>query len=191
MIFNEIWDKHKSHLLNFIKTKISDEHIADDILQEVSIKLHDNLSRKKEIRNYKNWLFQVARNTIIDYYRKNKKHTEITINEVETSPDTSACVCDLSTFIIKNYLPKEYSKALYLSDIEQKPQQEIAKILNLSLPATKSRIQRARKKLKNVVSDCMDVSLNKKGQISDFELKNNCEIPQELKDEMKRINLFP
>ena len=190
-MFSEIWNKHKVHLLNFIKTKVSDEHMADDILQEVSIKLHHNLSRKEEIRNYKTWLFQVTRNTIVDYYRKNKKHTEITVNQVEINTSSNACVCDLSAFIIQNYLPKEYSKVLYLSDIEQKPQQEIAKILNLSLPATKSRIQRGRKKLKELITDCVDVSYNDKGEVSDFELKNSCKIPQELKDEMDKINLFP
>ncbi|WBX76020.1 sigma factor [Tenacibaculum ovolyticum] len=73
MTFNEIWNKNKSHLLNFIKTKISTKHIAEDILQEVSLKLYDNLTKKTVIKNYKNWLFQVARNAIVDYYRKNKK----------------------------------------------------------------------------------------------------------------------
>ncbi|WBX76021.1 sigma factor-like helix-turn-helix DNA-binding protein [Tenacibaculum ovolyticum] len=122
---------------------------------------------------------------------KIKKHTEIILNTSETSINSSACVCDLSEFVIKNYLPEEYSTPLYLSDIEQKKQQEIAEILNLSLTATKSRIQRARKKLKELITNCIDISYNKKGQISDFQLKNNCELPQELKDEIKRINLMP
>ncbi|PKH50579.1 hypothetical protein CXF68_07665 [Tenacibaculum sp. Bg11-29] len=191
MTFNEIWNKNKSHLLNFIKTKIDTKHVAEDILQEVSLKLYDNLTKKTVIKNYKNWLFQVTRNSIVDYYRKNKKHTEITVNTSETSINSSACVCDLSEFVIKNYLPEKYSTPLYLSDIEQKKQQEIAEILNLSLTATKSRIQRGRKKLKELITNCIDISYNKKGQISDFQLKNNCELPQELKDEIKRINLMP
>ncbi|WP_036155170.1 sigma-70 family RNA polymerase sigma factor [Maribacter forsetii] len=191
MTFNEIWDKHKGHLLNFIKTKIDDEHNAEDILQEVSIKLHGNLNRKTEIKNHKTWLFQVTRNTIADYYRKNKKHSELSINQSEININSSACVCDLSGFVIQTYLPEKYSRPLYLSDIDQKPQQEIAELLDLSLTATKSRIQRGRKKLKELVSDCIDISYNNKDQVSDFQLKNNCELPQELKTEMERINLIP
>ena len=191
MTFNDIWSIHKNHLLNFISTKINNEYIANDILQEVSIKLHDNLKRETAIKNYKTWLFQVARNTIADYYRNNKKQTKLSINHSEISTDSSACVCDLSGFVIQTYLPEKYSKPLYLSDIEQKPQQEIAEILNLSLTATKSRIQRGRKKLKELVSDCIDISYNNRGQVSDFQLKNNCELPQELKNEMERINLIP
>lgn len=190
MTFKEIWDKYKGHLLNFIKTKINDEHNADDILQEVSIKLLDNLNRKTEIKNYKTWLFQVTRNTIADYYRKNKKHSELSITQSKINTNSSACFCDLSGFVIQSYLPKEYGEPLYLSDIEQKSQQEIAELLDLSLTATKSRIQRGRKKLKKLVSTCIDISYNNKGQISDFQLKNNCKLPIELKTEMERINLF-
>jgi RNA polymerase sigma-70 factor (ECF subfamily) len=191
MTFNKIWNKHKGHLLNFIKTKIDDEHIAEDILQEVSIKLLDNLKRKTEIKDHKTWLFQVTRNTITDYYRKNKQHSKLSINQSEINTNSSACVCDLSGFVIQTYLPEKYSRPLYLSDIEQIPQQEIAEMLDLSLTATKSRIQRGRKKLKELVSDCIDISYNNKGQVSDFQLKNNCELPQELKNEMERINLIP
>lgn len=82
-----------------------------------------------------------------------------------------------------------YEKPLYLSDIEQKPQQEIADILQLSLTATKSRIQRARKQLKELISDCIEVTYNTKGQISDFQLKKYCELPPELKNEMERLNI--
>ncbi len=190
MVFNEIWNIHKNHLLEFIKTKIDDASIADDILQEVGIKLHDNLLRKTAIKNYKNWLFQVTRNTVSDYYRKANKHNETALNELELLDDaTGSCVCDLSGFVIQNYLPEKYGKPLYLSDIEQKSQQEIADLLALSLSATKTRIGRARKKLKELITDCVDVQHNDAGQITDFRLKNTCELPVELKNEMERMNL--
>ena len=190
MVFNEIWNIHKNHLLQFIKTKIDDAAIADDILQEVGIKLHDNLLRKTAIKNYKNWLFQVTRNTISDYYRKANTYTETALNELEFLDDsTGSCVCDLSGFIIQNYLPEKYGKPLYLSDIERKSQQEIADLLALSLTATKSGIGRARKKLKELITDCVDVLHNDAGQITDFHLKNTCELPVELKNEMERMNL--
>ncbi len=189
MKFNEIWSNHKAPLLNFIKLKINNEHIVDDILQEVSIKLYENLNRKTAIKNYKNWLFQVTRNTIADYYRKHRKQSELVKNQPENNIDSSTCVCDLSGFVIQTYLPEKYSTPLYLSDIEQKPQQEISKMLNLSLTATKSRIQRGRKKLKELVSKCIDISYNNSGQISEFQLKKNCNLPPELITEMERINL--
>jgi RNA polymerase sigma-70 factor (ECF subfamily) len=191
MLFNQIWNIHKDHLNNFIKTKVDEEYLIDDILQEVSIKLNDSLIRNIEIKNYKAWLFQVTRNTIVDYYRSHKMNTISKVNEVVSDDNSRACICDLSGFVIKEYLPEKYGKPLYLSDIEQVPQQEIAETLNLSLSATKSRIQRGRTKLKDLVSECFSISYNNRGQISDFQLKKGCELPQELKNEMDRINLFP
>ncbi|WP_338358053.1 sigma-70 family RNA polymerase sigma factor [Yeosuana marina] len=191
MPFDEIWKTHKAYLFNFIKTKIDDQYVADDILQEVSIKLNDSLVKNIEVKNYKAWLFQVTRNTIADYYRKRKKDTTFNANELISNDSPSTCICDLSSFVIKEYLPQKYGEPLYLSDIEHLPQQEIAKALNLSLSATKSRIQRGRKKLKELVSNCVDISYNNNGQISDFQLKKGCELPKELKAEMERIHLFP
>jgi RNA polymerase sigma-70 factor (ECF subfamily) len=191
MLFNQIWNIHKDHLKNFIITKVDEEYLIDDILQEVSIKLNDSLIRNVEIKNYKAWLFQVTRNTIADYYRSHKMNTISKVNEVVSDYNSGACICDLSGFVIKEYLPEKYGKPLYLSDIEQVPQQEIAETLNLSLSATKSRIQRGRTKLKDLVSECVSISYNNRGQISDFQLKKGCELPRELKNEMDRINLFP
>ena len=190
MTFNDIWRTYEGHLLNFINSKIEDKLNAKDILQEVSIKLFDNLNRGTEITNYKSWLFQVTRNTIADYYRKSNKHLDLQINTIETTNiNSTACVCDLSSFIIKNYLPEKYSEPLYLSDIEKKPQQEVAEILNLTITATKSRIQRGRVKLKELIDGCVNISYNNKGEIFDFQLKKDCKLPQELKTELKRLNL--
>ncbi|PKV50661.1 RNA polymerase sigma (SigZ) subunit [Aquimarina sp. MAR_2010_214] len=192
MQFESIWKEYEKPLLNFIKTKVNDDNIGEDIVQEVGIKLHTAIHKNESINNYKSWLFQVTRNTIADYYRKNKIPTTIIKDQPEVTETSisNACVCDLSGFVIQNYLPKQYAEALYLSDIEQKPQKEIAKILDLSLTATKSRIQRGRKKLKELVTDCIEISYNTKGQITGFLLKNDCELPPELITEMGKINLI-
>lgn len=189
MKFESIWEEHKKQLLNFIKIKISDKDIGEDIVQDVGIKLHTALHKNESINNYKSWLFQVARNTIADYYRKNKISTTIIKDQPEIAETSDACVCDLSGFVIKNYLPQQYREALYLSDIEQKPQKEIAEILDLSITATKSRIQRGRKKLKELVTDCIEISYNNKGQVTGYLLKNDCELPPELITEIENINL--
>ncbi|BDS09857.1 sigma-70 family RNA polymerase sigma factor [Aureispira anguillae] len=188
MRFEQIWEQYHQLLLNFIKTKVNSDALAEDLLQEVAIKLHRSLNRETTIKNYKTWLFQVSRNSIADYYRKHKKATELpAMNTIEE--EASACICDLSGFVIQHYLPKEYAEPLYLSDIEQKPQKEIAQFLNLSLTATKSRIQRGRKKLKSLVEDCITIFYNDRGEITDYHLKKNCELPPELLLEIKKINL--
>lgn len=137
-LFHIVWSTHEQHLFNFIKTKIEDITTAEDILQEVSIKFLNNLERETVIKNYKTWLFQVCRNTIADYYRKLKNNDQLNSYEHSLEFNTTGnCVCDLSEFVIKTYLPEKYSKPLFLSDIQLKPQKEIASMLNISLSATK------------------------------------------------------
>ncbi|MEW7278251.1 sigma factor-like helix-turn-helix DNA-binding protein [Aquimarina sp. 2201CG1-2-11] len=190
MEFTSIWKELKNPLENFIKTKISSSVEAEDVLQEVSIKLLDNLDKKTQINNYQTWTFQVARNTISDFYRKKGQSSrEVSISNQIDIPATN-CVCDLSGFVIQNYLPAEYGTALYLSDIEKIPQKEIAEILNISLTATKSRIQRARKKLKTLILECVTINYNSKGQITGFKLKNDCNLPKELLVEAEKLKLL-
>lgn len=190
MEFNKIWEKSRAPLESFIKTKVNDPFVVKDILQEVSIKLLDNLKRKTSINDYQTWIFQVTRNTIVDHYRKKEKQPKLLATSTEEDVPTNNCVCDLSGFVIKNYLPKEYGTPLYLSDIERKSQKEISQILDLSLTATKSRIQRGRKKLKEVIIEWVNISYNDKGQITDFKIKDHCKLPQELLVEIDKLKLF-
>ncbi len=188
--FNDIWGKHQAHLRHFLRTKIDRDEVVEDLLQEVAIKLHDNLKRGTEILNHKAWLFQTTRYTIADYYRKINRNQILEGELLGANLEDDPCICDLSGFIIQTYLPEQYSRALYLSDIEKQPQQIIAQTLGLSLSATKSRIQRGRKYLKDLIEDCIEVTYNERGEIFDFELKPTCELPIALKQEMDRINLL-
>lgn len=189
MVFEDIWRIYHVELKGFIDSKITDNHMSNDILQEVGIKLHKKLEQEEKIENIKAWLYQVTRNTIADYYRKDSKQVQLDIKSFAMMADNEACVCDLSGFVIQNFLPEEYGKPLFMSDVEQIPQQEIADVLNLSLTATKSRIQRGRKKLRELVEGCVEISFNQKGQIADFKLKDGCELPQEIMAEMEKIKL--
>lgn len=190
MDFQTIWTQYKDHLHNFILTKVDDKEEALDILQEVAIKLHKNLEKQTEILNYKNWLFQVTRNTIADHYRKKAKQDHVKMNYANFQvTDYEACACDLAEVVIRMALHKDYSVPLIMSDLYNIPQKEIAQELNLGLSNTKSRIQRARKKLKEQVEGCVDIELNKKGQITNISLKKHCMPKQAIMEEIKKLNL--
>jgi RNA polymerase sigma-70 factor, ECF subfamily len=191
MDFSTIWNRHKAHLFNFIKDKVASSELAEDILQEVGVKYYNAL-KNGEIEKHKPWLFQVARNTIADFYRTEFKKilpTQSEIPEIADQNRYNACVCDLTGFVIQHYLPENYGKALFMADIENVPQKKIAETLNISFTAAKSRIQRARKMLKERVESCIDLSYNRNGSISGYSLKASCKLPPELLQEMARQKL--
>lgn len=183
-----IWETYQLKLLNFIRSKTSDNSVAQDILQEVFLKLIKVQTENIEIRNIQSWLFQVTRNTISDHFRKDEKYRRDHFAVEETLPDKGmgTCICEMAGFVIQKYLPEQYARPLYMSDIENIPQKEIAEILGLSVSGAKSRVQRGRRMLKDLILKCVNISLNKNGEITDYQLKPGCTLPEDLEIELKR-----
>jgi RNA polymerase sigma-70 factor (ECF subfamily) len=158
MTTEKIWKDFNQQLLGFIKSKVSDTLIAEDILQEVFIKIHLKASTLSNSNKLTSWLYQITRNTIIDYYRKNQpdfsdefpQHLTDTEEKKEQS-DFSQC---LQPFIKR--LPLKYKEAILKTELGSLSQKDYAKELNLSYSATKSRVQRAKKMLHESFLDCCD-----------------------------------
>jgi len=142
-----LWQEHKNELRNFILKRVKDQDLTNDILQDVLMKVYSFCISKSGVRNIRSWLFQIAQNTITDHYRKQSKFIDLdTIEELENE-DQNVAFSEATNYILPmlDFLPKEYAVPLKLADIDNMKQADIAKKLNLGLPATKSRIQRARK----------------------------------------------
>lgn len=166
-----------NHLKNYLTGKIKNNELAEDIVQEVMLKVVTAHQKNLKIQNLKAWLYQIARNTLIDYYRKNANVIQENKNHLK---DSLYCLQEEPfspiDYLIPmiNLLPEKYSIPLMLSDIDNKSQLEIAKKLNLSHTATKMRIQRARKMLYSLFTECCDIEYDKNGAFLHCEIKENC-----------------
>lgn len=69
---NEVFNKEGDKLFNFIRSRVPTNEDAEDIFQEVFFQLSDAYLVAKDIRNGGAWVFKVARNKIIDFFRKHK-----------------------------------------------------------------------------------------------------------------------
>src|SRR5690606_39628458 len=76
----DLWLEHQQELKNFIFKRVKDRDLANDISQEVLLKVYNFCRSKSGVKNVRSWLFQIAQNTIIDHYRKQSKisYKEIT-----------------------------------------------------------------------------------------------------------------
>lgn len=172
----EVWSEYHKQLLGFISSKVSNRQIAKDILHEVFIKIHTKIHTLDDITKLKSWVYQITRNTIIDFYRTNKsikeipswvdKPFEISSDEV-VQEELSLCL----GFLIGK-LPNKYKQAIQLSEIENKTQQELAIHENISLSGAKSRVQRGRKILKDMLLECCELEINKHNRIIEVQIKN-------------------
>jgi RNA polymerase sigma-70 factor (ECF subfamily) len=72
-----LWRELSSNLKTFILKKVGNEHDAEDILQDVFLKIFTNLDQVKDDNRIYAWIYQITRNTINDYYRMRKIRAEI------------------------------------------------------------------------------------------------------------------
>lgn len=176
-----IWRTYHKQLLSFIRKRVSDSALAEDLLQEVFIKIHNNIDTLQEGKKIKAWLFQITRNVIIDHYRRCENHedADIQVLEMEDENDANA-MADIQTCIVPmiKSLPEDYRDALLLSELNGLSQKELSEKLHISYSAAKSRVQRGRNLLKEALSKCCSFQKDSKGRIIDYEKKasscDNC-----------------
>jgi len=172
---NEIAQLYQPLFL-YIKKRINNIEDAEDITQEVFFKLANSSNVK--FNNVKNLVYTIAKNTIIDFYRKKKiLMTDIDdenigeeyLNKNDDSFELSNCI----RFYIDK-LPKEYKEIMILSEIKEIPQKEIAESFNMNYTTVRSKVQRGRKKLKKLFTDCCSVLQGGQGSIIEIEKKGTC-----------------
>ncbi len=170
----------------YILKKAGDAELAKDITQEVMGRMIDTYDKGIDIENIKAWLFQVTRNTIADHYRK-KNIINYTDRNLDVEEDIDEPNISANDFIIPmiKLLPEEYGTPLYMSDIENMKQADIAEKLGLSLSATKMRCQRGRKKLHEMFLECCDIEYAANGDFAYCTIKSSCDV---LLDEKKKMD---
>ena len=145
-----IWKEFHKELGGFIFSHIKDREITNDILQDIFVKIQNNIGTLKDESKLSSWIYQIARNSIYDYFRKLKPHFEFndydTIDEEQTIDNGELEKC-LKPFI--NQLDDKYKEAIILTEFDGLTQKQLAQKLNISYSGAKSRVQRAKEYLKN------------------------------------------
>ena len=85
----KIWQEYHARLRAFVKRRISDDCAADDVLQEVFLKMHVSLNSLKDEAKLQSWLYQIARNAVVDHYRSQKLFEEIPEGIPQAEPDSA------------------------------------------------------------------------------------------------------
>lgn len=120
-------------------------------------------------------MFQIAHNTTIDYLKKQNRFTDHVPENFDSEDYDFYKEANEIVKPLMQLLPEKYSIPLHLSDIEELKQKEVAQKLNLSLTATKSRIQRARTLLKEKIIECGNLEKDDKGNLISLEIRRDCE----------------
>ena len=163
------WQTNEEELRHWLLRQLADSDNAADSLHDIFIKAISQGNAFCDISNPRAWFFQVARNYLIDTYRKNKKLIPLP-DDLASDEKTIATVDELTQCLprVLNELSADDRDIIRHCDIEGMPLQTYATIHQLGLSATKSRIQRARKRLRDGLLHSCKVVLDTQGQVCCF-----------------------
>ncbi|SON49899.1 RNA polymerase sigma factor SigZ [Vibrio tapetis] len=179
MKFESIWSAYQSSLKAFLHSRIANPEDAEDLFQEILIRTYHGFQTVTDGSKIKPWLFQIANNTIIDFYRKNKKQNALTEDDLWYSEQNSEQVIhDLSQCLLPfiNQLPNQDAELLIAIEIEDVSQKDYAYKHGINYSTLKSRVKQSRAKLFNLFNNCCDFSIDSRGNIMEYQPKSgNCD----------------
>lgn len=178
-----IWDTFHARLSRFVRRRLPDGQSADDVLQEVYLKIHAHAADVRDEERMSGWVYQIARNAIHDFYRAQKPehpiHDEIPLLDdndplTEDAADDIARRLAVSVRAMIDQMPADYREALILTEYEGMSQKELAEHLGLSLSGAKSRVQRGRKLLREMLLACCHFQFDRLGAVIDYYPRCGC-----------------
>lgn len=160
--FTILFNKYKKRIYNYALKMLSDKMRADDIVQDVFLKLFENLSKINNKQSIQFWLFKTARNEVMSFFRSSKNQKIIIkssdIDEIEI-PDPGLLEEQIelneTSIIVQNELEnmnEDFKEVFILKEYAGLSYKEIASVINIDEDLVKSRLYKARQKLINRIS---------------------------------------
>jgi RNA polymerase sigma-70 factor, ECF subfamily len=165
------WQAHEGELLGYLRHRLSDVDAADDVLQDVFVKAMRQGRGFCTLDNPRAWLFQVAHNALVDRARTAHPMEPLAEGPEEAAASTEEPlepVDALAGCLVRSLgeLSADDAAILQACDLEGQTQREFASAHGLSLPATKSRLLRARQRLRDRLTTACQVRFESDGSVA-------------------------
>jgi len=160
------WESHEQELRAFLLARIADPYDADDVLQELFLKLVLQGHAFCEVRNPRAWLFSVARNFLTDRFRTAKAFVDLD-SDIPLERDEKPPIAELESCLLRNlaHLSEDDRSVIQRCDLQGQLQERYAKQYGLTLSAVKSRLLRARQRLRSEIVENCQVRFDENGQV--------------------------
>jgi RNA polymerase sigma-70 factor, ECF subfamily len=173
----QLWLQFHDKIKAFIMARVRDEALSEDILQEVFIKIHTNIDALKDDSKLQAWIYQITRNLIADHFNKIKRENllqPVSWKEEEESSTEYMSEALIDMVKMMDDLPSGYCEALCLTELGGMSQKMYAEKIGISYSGAKSRVQRAKIMLKDMLMRCCHYQFDKYGTVIDIHPKHCC-----------------
>ncbi len=167
------WRRLDAALHAFFRTRVADPDLRADLVQDVLLRMHERREQLREDGRFEAWTYRIARNALIDHYRRHRSSEQLPeLAEPESESESSdQAPRVLGTWLSNQIaeLPPRYREALELTELRGLSQRDAAKLLGLADSTFKSRVQRGRDLLHAELLRCCAVEIDARGHVIDFE----------------------
>lgn len=167
------WQVLGQRLGTFIARRLPADEV-DDVLQDVLLRIHKNVRYLADDSRFGPWVYSVARNAVIDRLRKKQPVS------ADVDPDSLAAPADgdsdqallncVTPFVAR--LPETYRHAITLVELQEMSQVEAAAIAGISVSGMKSRVQRGRRMLREMLEECCSLKIDARGHVVEAERRD-------------------
>lgn len=167
---NASWDALEAQMRPYIRRRVASDADADDVMQEVLLRVHRGLLSLEDEERFAGWIHRVAANAIADHLRMRQRHpfAEGEVEPAAPEPEAedtarNALKQSLSMFVAE--LPSPYREAITLVEIEGLSHREAAELAQISVSGMKSRVQRGRQRLREALEACCEIALDARNKV--------------------------
>lgn len=174
-----LWAEFARPLRAFLARRVPHGVDPDDVLQEVFVRVLRHLPTVRAVDRVDAWLFQIARNALMDTLRVRQRRDARTESlevhvaadiyvEDERAGEAELAPC-LAPMVAR--LKEPYRTAITVTAIQGLTQTEAARQMGVSVSGMKSRVQRAREQLKHMLLRCCEVDVDARGGVADYHVR--------------------
>ena len=182
-----MWREVIAQLRAFVRRRIVDPDRAEDLVADILLRIHQNLGSVDDQDRLAHWVSRVARNAVIDEYRRAARTREqllatpadtVAVSDaVRPEPDDASSVLEEPSGCLRPLLaglPAEHRRAVQMIDLDGMSQAGAARQEGVSLSGMKSRVQRGRRRLVQLLGQCCTLTMDARGVPMDYERAPGC-----------------
>jgi RNA polymerase sigma-70 factor (ECF subfamily) len=172
---DEQWNRLRADIGRLVARRVPNVADIEDIIQEVLIRVWRHGSRLRDDERFGAWLSRVAHTAAADHLRSRGRHALFAFDEERppevpvppaSATDDGQVMKGLIAAVLRPFveqLPPHYREVITLSELEGLTHAAIAERLSLSVSGVKSRVQRGREQLKEMLERCCEFALDARG----------------------------
>jgi RNA polymerase sigma-70 factor, ECF subfamily len=186
------WKELEQKLRPYLARRVASPADIDDLLQDIFVRMHRGLTELRDEERFGGWVYRIANSAVVDRARQRSRAPQTgdsddvaasdlpeapVVPEDELQADLGECVA-----LFVSRLASPYREAVTLTELQGLTQREAAEMLDISLSALKSRVQRGRDKIRQMFEECCQISVDCRGRVIQCEARNLDEVPEDCRD---------